>query len=140
MYRKNLRRGFTLIELAAVAIIIAILSGIAITQLSSSTSYTAKARLIALVEQLNSAQSVYLAETLQPEVTPVATATDTHTAACSAYLKLRPYLPAMQAYTSLDDFETAVYEKINATSKFTVIYEQNTATGRYAFKTEPKTK
>lgn len=139
MYRKNFRRkGFTLIELAAVAIIVAILSSIAVTQLAGSTSYTAKARLVALTEQLNSAQSIYLAETLQPEVTPVSTDTDKRAAACAAYLVLRPYLPAMQAYASLDSFEASVYEKLNTASQYTVVYEKNNQTGKYAFKAEEK--
>lgn len=96
--QNKLKKAFTLVEVIAVCIIIAILSSIAVSMVNGYKTYAVHSRLNTLAQQLNQAQGVYLAEHLLP----ISGSAGSNSK--EAFITLKPYVPALSAYNSLTDF------------------------------------
>lgn len=106
------QKAFTLVELLVVAIIIGILSSLALSAYSKHKESAIRARIFAAVEGWNQVHSAYLARNLMPPGSRLSNIESPSEAAAEVFLVLRSYIPSVQKYVSLNDFETSIAKDI----------------------------
>lgn len=109
---RAIQKGFTLVELLVVAIIIGILSSLALSAYSKHKENAIRARIFAAVEGWNQVHSAYLSRNLMPPGSRLSNLESPSEAASEVFLVLKPYIPSVRNYTSLSDFEYSVAEDI----------------------------
>ena len=109
---RAIQKGFTLVELLVVAIIIGILSSLALSAYSKHKENGIRARIFAAVEGWNQVHSAYLSRNLMPPGSRLSNLESPSEAASEVFLVLKPYIPSVRNYASLSDFEYSVAEDI----------------------------
>ena len=102
---RAIQKGFTLVELLVVAIIIGILSSLALSAYSKHKENAIRARIFAAVEGWNQVHSAYLSRNLMPPGSRLSNLESPSEAASEVFLVLKPYIPSVRNYASLSDFD-----------------------------------
>ena len=100
--------AFTLVELLIVAIIIGLLSSLALATYARYKEHAVRTRIFAAVEEWNRVHSVFLANSLMPPDARLSKKESPREAAMEAYSILRGYIPSIEKYATLEDFELEV--------------------------------
>lgn len=104
--------AFTLVELLIVAIIIGLLSSLALATYARYREHAVRTRIFAAVEEWNRVHSVFLANSLMPPDARLSKKESPREAAMEAYSILRGYIPSIEKYATLEDFELEVAQDI----------------------------
>ena len=104
--------AFTLVELLIVAIIIGLLSSLALATYARYKEHAVRTRIFAAVEEWNRVHSVFLANSLMPPDARLSKKESPREAAMEAYSILRGYIPSIDKYATLEDFELEVAQDI----------------------------
>lgn len=104
--------AFTLVELLIVAIIIGLLSSLALATYARYKEHAVRTRIFAAVEEWNRVHSVFLANSLMPPDARLSKKESPREAAMEAYSILRGYIPSIEKYATLEDFELEVAQDI----------------------------
>lgn len=104
--------AFTLVELLIVAIIIGLLSSLALATYARYKEHAVHTRIFAAVEEWNRIHSVFLANSLMPPDARLSKKESPREAAMEAYSILRGYIPSIEKYATLEDFELVVAQDI----------------------------
>ena len=104
--------AFTLVELLIVAIIIGLLSSLALATYARYKEHAVRTRIFAAVEEWNRVHSVFLANSLMPPDARLSKKESPREAAMEAYSILRGYIPSIEKYTTLENFELEVAQDI----------------------------
>lgn len=104
--------AFTLVELLIVAIIIGLLSSLALATYARYKEHAVRTRIFAAVEEWNRVHSVFLANSLMPPDARLSKKESPREAAMEAYSILRGYIPSIEKYATLEDFELVVAQDI----------------------------
>lgn len=104
--------AFTLVELLIVAIIISLLSSLALATYARCKEHAVRTRIFAAVEEWNRVHSVFLANSLMPPDARLSKKESPREAAMEAYSILRGYIPSIEKYATLEDFELEVAQDI----------------------------
>lgn len=104
--------AFTLVELLIVAIIIGLLSSLALATYARYKEHAVHTRIFAAVEEWNRIHSVFLANSLMPPDARLSKKESPREAAMEAYSILRGYIPSIEKYATLEDFELEVAQDI----------------------------
>lgn len=104
--------AFTLVELLIVAIIIGLLSSLALATYARYKEHAVRTRIFAAVEEWNRVHSVFLANSLMPPDARLSKKESPREAAMEAYSILRGYIPSIEKYATLEDFELLVAQDI----------------------------
>lgn len=104
--------AFTLVELLIVAIIIGLLSSLALATYARCKEHAVRTRIFAAVEEWNRVHSVFLANSLMPPDARLSKKESPREAAMEAYSILRGYIPSIEKYATLEDFELEVAQDI----------------------------
>lgn len=104
--------AFTLVESLIVAIIIGLLSSLALATYARYKEHAVHTRIFAAVEEWNRIHSVFLANSLMPPDARLSKKESPREAAMEAYSILRGYIPSIEKYATLEDFELVVAQDI----------------------------
>lgn len=104
--------AFTLVELLIVAIILGLLSSLALATYARYKEHAVRTRIFAAVEEWNRVHSVFLANSLMPPDARLSKKESPREAAMEAYSILRGYIPSIEKYATLEDFELVVAQDI----------------------------
>lgn len=104
--------AFTLVELLIVVIIIGLLSSLALATYARYKEHAVHTRIFAAVEEWNRIHSVFLANSLMPPDARLSKKESPREAAMEAYSILRGYIPSIEKYATLEDFELVVAQDI----------------------------
>lgn len=104
--------AFTLVELLIVAIIIGLLSSLALATYARYKEHAVRTRIFAAAEEWNRVHSVFLANSLMPPDARLSKKESPREAAMEAYSILRGYIPSIEKYATLEDFELEVAQDI----------------------------
>lgn len=99
-------------ELLIVAIIIGLLSSLALATYARYKEHAVRTRIFAAVEEWNRVHSVFLANSLMPPDARLSKKESPREAAMEAYSILRGYIPSIEKYATLEDFELEVAQDI----------------------------
>lgn len=110
--REKKYSAFTLVELLIVAIIIGLLSSLALATYARYKEHAVRTRIFAAVEEWNRVHSVFLANSLMPPDARLSKKESPREAAMEAYSILRGYIPSIEKYATLEDFELEVAQDI----------------------------
>lgn len=119
----DIQKAFTLVELLVVAIIIGILSSLALSTYSKHKENAIRSRIFAAAEGWNQEHSAYLARNLMPPSSRLSHIESPSEAAAEVFLILKPYIPSVREYATLSDFESSIAKDIGLENNpYKIIY------------------